>query len=347
MEASSGPELMNMLNTTNVNGTIGTKSSHLHETPSYSSSKFSQNHWQSLLTNWKNQIHSNLSISPVDTSMIFTNDEWGLLNMAKFAVNELELMSNQTTMSSIYQSQVTENVSMDIGYVNSGTESLTETINMTNSLLNSADIIVAESPSSYNIYQIVILAIIMTAMMIVIVVGNMLVVIAIATESNLATVQNWFIASLAVADMLIGLVIMPFSLSYELMGYWMFGGIWCDVHGAMDVLLCTASIMNICLISLDRYWSITKAVEYLHRRTPNLVTIMIATTWFLSCFISVPPLLGWKDDVDMSWFWNILSMQGNRSQLEFLEYVETSGTMDLVNFTQTLETVVYPQCMVS
>ena len=49
-------------------------------------------------------------------------------------------------------------------------------------------------------------------MMIVIVVGNMLVIIAIATENNLTTVQNWFIASLAMADMMIGLVVMPFSL---------------------------------------------------------------------------------------------------------------------------------------
>ena len=35
------------------------------------------------------------------------------------------------------------------------------------------------------------------------------------------------------------------------------------MHSAVDVLLCTASILNICLISLDRYWSITKAVEYI------------------------------------------------------------------------------------
>ena len=35
------------------------------------------------------------------------------------------------------------------------------------------------------------------------------------------------------------------------------------MHSAVDVLLCTASILNICLISLDRYWSISKAVEYI------------------------------------------------------------------------------------
>ena len=51
---------------------------------------------------------------------------------------------------------------------------------------------------------------------------------------------------------------MPFSLAYTLLGYWMFGKMWCNIHAALDVLLCTSSIMNICLISLDRYWSITK-----------------------------------------------------------------------------------------
>ena len=142
--------------------------------------------------------------------------------------------------------------------------------------------VVSKSPSVYNLAEIIILSIIITAMMIVIVVGNMLVVIAIATENNLTTVQNWFIASLAVADMLIGLVVMPFSLSYELMGYWMFGKIWCDFHGALDVFLCTSSIMNICLISLDRYWSITKAISYLTRRTPNRVAVMIVLVWVLS-----------------------------------------------------------------
>ena len=207
--------------------------------------------------------------------------------------------------------------------------------------------VISQSPSEFQIWSIVCLASFMTAMMIVIVVGNMLVLIAIATENNLSNIQNWFIASLAVADMLIGLVIMPFSLSYMLMGYWMFGTLWCEIHGAMDVFLCTSSIMNICLISLDRYWSITRAVEYINSRTPRMVNSLIVTCWALSGIISIPPLMGWKKDVDMDWFWALLSQQGNRTQLEFIRDLEMSGQMDLENFTQTLETVVYPQCGVS
>ncbi|KAJ8684372.1 hypothetical protein QAD02_020164 [Eretmocerus hayati] len=151
-------------------------------------------------------------------------------------------------------------------------------------------------PSGYKLPHIIIAAIFVTILMIVIVVGNMLVIIAIATEKALKNIQNWFIASLAVADFFLGLVIMPFSLANEIMGYWIFGYWWCDVHSAMDVLLCTASIMNLCLISLDRFWSITRAVEYLRERTPARAALMIAMVWVLSAVICIPPLLGWKRD---------------------------------------------------
>lgn len=83
--------------------------------------------------------------------------------------------------------------------------------------------------SGYTQLSIILLAFLITCIMILIVVGNLLVCIAISTEKSLKTVQNWFIASLAVSDLLLGLVIMPFSLAYELMGYWIFGYWWCEV----------------------------------------------------------------------------------------------------------------------
>jgi hypothetical protein len=157
-----------------------------------------------------------------------------------------------------------------------------------------ATVAVPHYPSGYTLPQIVVASVVVTMLMIVVVVGNMLVIIAITTEKALKNIQNWFIASLAVADFFLGLVIMPFSLANELMGYWIFGIWWCDVHSAMDVLLSTASIMNLCLISLDRYWSITQAVEYLKKRTPVRAVVMIGAVWVLSALICIPPLLGWK-----------------------------------------------------
>ncbi len=290
-----------------------------------------QEEWREIMTNWLTQTSS------LDGAAIFSNDEYGLLNAAKFAIHEFAWAKdpNVTNLTSSNFLFDFDNESTSLNLTGSSLEYLTKAQ------------VIAQSPSTYSLWSIIVLAIIMTFMMVVIVVGNMLVVIAIATEQNLTTVQNWYIASLAIADMLIGLVIMPFSLSYELMGYWMFGTFWCDIHGAMDVLLCTSSIMNICLISLDRYWSITKAIAYLNKRTPGRVAFMIVMVWILSGLISIPPLLGWKKDVDLEWFYAILDEQGNRTQMEFLQDLEESGQMELANFTETLETVVYPQCTVS
>nr|AIC75371.1 octopamine receptor short variant [Chilo suppressalis] len=149
-------------------------------------------------------------------------------------------------------------------------------------------------PSGYSPAHIIMASVVVTVLMIMIVVGNMLVIIAIVTEKALKNIQNWFIASLAVSDFFLGLVIMPFSLANELMGYWIFGFWWCEIHSAMDVLLCTASIMNLCLISLDRYWSITQAVDYLKKRTPARAALMIAAVWLMSALVCIPPLLGWR-----------------------------------------------------
>lgn len=164
------------------------------------------------------------------------------------------------------------------------------------SMYNETFIVVGEGgyPSGYTLPMIILTSVVATLLMIVIIVGNMLVIIAIATEKALKNIQNWFIASLAVADFFLGLVIMPFSLANEIMGYWIFGYWWCDIYSAMDVLLCTASIMNLCLISLDRYWSITQAVDYLKKRTPARAAFMIAFVWVMSALVCIPPLLGWK-----------------------------------------------------
>ena len=116
-------------------------------------------------------------------------------------------------------------------------------------------------PSGYTTAQVYIISIATVIIMAAIIIGNLLVITAIFFEYSLQCVQNWFVASLALADLAIGVLVMPFSLSQEVVGYWLFGEAWCQIHQSLDVLLCTASILNITLISLDRYWSITNAIK--------------------------------------------------------------------------------------
>ncbi len=149
-------------------------------------------------------------------------------------------------------------------------------------------------PSMYSWPHIILSSIVLMIIALVIVLGNGLVIVAVATDRNLKGLQNWFITSLAVSDLFVGLFIMPLSLANEVMGYWYFGNVLCELWLATDVLLCTASILNLCLISLDRYWSVTRAVSYVKQRTKKRAIVMIVLVWGLAMIICFPPLVGWK-----------------------------------------------------
>ncbi|KAG7486939.1 hypothetical protein JOB18_042436 [Solea senegalensis] len=130
--------------------------------------------------------------------------------------------------------------------------------------------------------------------------GNVLVVIAVFTSRALRAPQNLFLVSLASADILVATLVMPFSLANELMGYWYFGKVWCEIYLALDVLFCTASIAHLCAISLDRYWSITQAIEYNLKRTPRRIKCIIFIVWVIAAVISFPPLITMeKENSDM------------------------------------------------
>lgn len=125
--------------------------------------------------------------------------------------------------------------------------------------------------------------------------GNMLVILAVIRERYLHTATNYFITSLAVADCLVGLVVMPFSALYEVLEHtWFFGPDWCDIWRSLDVLFSTASILNLCVISLDRYWAITDPITYPMRMTRIRSVLLIAAVWVCSSAISFPAIVWWR-----------------------------------------------------
>uniref|UniRef100_T1IJG8 G-protein coupled receptors family 1 profile domain-containing protein n=1 Tax=Strigamia maritima TaxID=126957 RepID=T1IJG8_STRMM len=121
--------------------------------------------------------------------------------------------------------------------------------------------------------------------------GNTLVVMAVFVHHKLRTVTNLFIVSLAVADLLVGLAVLPFSTAYEVLDVWLFGTIWCKMWLAVDVWLCTASILNLCVISLDRYLAVTRPVSYPNLMSPPRAKALIAGVWCVSFIICLPGLM--------------------------------------------------------
>ncbi|XP_019357658.1 PREDICTED: D(1)-like dopamine receptor, partial [Gavialis gangeticus] len=126
--------------------------------------------------------------------------------------------------------------------------------------------------------------------------GNALVCAAVLRCRRLrARLTNWFVLSLAAADLCVGALVMPWRAVTELAGgAWLFGSRFCDTWVAFDIMCSTASILHLCLISLDRYWAIASPFRYQRGMTRCLAATMIAVAWALSLLISfVPVQLHW------------------------------------------------------
>lgn len=122
---------------------------------------------------------------------------------------------------------------------------------------------------------------------------NGAVIIAICTTKKLHLPANYLICSLAVTDFLVALLVMPISILYITMETWSLGQVVCEVWLSVDMTCCTCSILHLCVIALDRYWAITKAIEYARKRSPRRAAIMVGIVWVISVFISMPPLF-WR-----------------------------------------------------
>uniref|UniRef100_A0A7N4NP51 Alpha-1D adrenergic receptor n=1 Tax=Sarcophilus harrisii TaxID=9305 RepID=A0A7N4NP51_SARHA len=122
--------------------------------------------------------------------------------------------------------------------------------------------------------------------------GNLLVILSVACNRHLQTVTNYFIVNLAVADLLLSATVLPFSATMEVLGFWAFGRAFCDVWAAVDVLCCTASILSLCTISVDRYVGVRHSLKYPAIMTERKAAAILALLWARAPGGSVGPPLG-------------------------------------------------------
>ncbi|MGH0183849.1 UNVERIFIED_CONTAM: hypothetical protein FKN15_013080 [Acipenser sinensis] len=126
--------------------------------------------------------------------------------------------------------------------------------------------------------------------------GNLLLILLIFTQRSLRNTSNYFLVSLFMSDLMVGLVVMPPAMLNELCGRWVLAGGFCSVWVSFDVMCCSASILNLCVISLDRYLLIISPLKYKLRMRPGRAVLLILTTWTLAALASFLPIeMGWHE----------------------------------------------------
>lgn len=126
--------------------------------------------------------------------------------------------------------------------------------------------------------------------------GNVMVCLAVCRSRRLRRIANCFVVSLAVTDLLLGLLVLPFSATVELRsGNWSLGGVLCNIYISTDVLLCTSSILTLLAISVDRYLAISAPLTYPHRVTRLRAALVLLSIWAWSMAMSFVPIhMGWN-----------------------------------------------------
>uniref|UniRef100_A0A5S6R0S7 G_PROTEIN_RECEP_F1_2 domain-containing protein n=1 Tax=Trichuris muris TaxID=70415 RepID=A0A5S6R0S7_TRIMR len=147
--------------------------------------------------------------------------------------------------------------------------------------------------SPYNVVTFTLIVVVGAALSLLTTGGNMLVMISFKMDRHLQTINNYFLFSLALADLVVGCVSIPLMTVYTAAGSWPLGYEVCQFWLNVDYLMCNASVLNLLLISTDRFLSVTMPLTYRPRRTKKRAIVMIVLTFFISSILWPPWIIAW------------------------------------------------------
>ncbi|XP_041767906.1 adenosine receptor A2b [Anopheles merus] len=123
--------------------------------------------------------------------------------------------------------------------------------------------------------------------------GNTLVIVAFRTERRLRRRTNYYIVSLASADLLVGTLGIPFAVLASI-------GLPRNLHACLFtisllVVLCTISIFCLVAVSIDRYWAILHPLAYSRNMRTKTTLYIISMCWLAGFIVGFLPLFGWHE----------------------------------------------------
>lgn len=112
--------------------------------------------------------------------------------------------------------------------------------------------------------------------------GNLFVLIAIFQTQSLHSTSNYFIASLAVADLSVGLIISPLWVTKSVLNIWENSHFLTTFTEFMSMQTLFTTTYSLAFVSYDRYLAVTSVFRYLHLMTTKRCVISIVLVWVFS-----------------------------------------------------------------
>lgn len=171
--------------------------------------------------------------------------------------------------------------------------------------------------------------------------GNVLTIASFVRDKKLRTTHNYFIVNLAVTDLLIGAISMPWYSAYTLMdSTWVFGRISCKILNVCDFTLCLETILVLVLISNDTFALLKYGVSYAHKQTTQRALMQIAASWVAAFALYGPAIIGWN-------FWvGHRSVEENDCDTEFYANFPYTFTTAVLEFGVPFIAVTVLNCLI-
>ena len=122
--------------------------------------------------------------------------------------------------------------------------------------------------------------------MLVTILGNSVVILSICHFKQLHSPTNVLILSLAVVDLLVGVIVIPICTITTIYGCWFYGDTYCQIHTSFDVFFTTLSILHLICIAVDRYQAICNPLHYSRKITMSVAVMMVCACWSLAAVYS-------------------------------------------------------------
>lgn len=140
---------------------------------------------------------------------------------------------------------------------------------------------------------VILTAILMIIVNVVTIIGNTFVIGALAKIDALKIMaNNQVVISLAVADLLVGVLVMPCAIDSVMAGKWRCGYLWGRLNAFGNFSFCISSIMHLALLSVDRYIAICRPLVYSSVVTKKKARSACLLLWIYSTVWALPPLFG-------------------------------------------------------
>ncbi|XP_002733613.1 orexin/Hypocretin receptor type 1-like [Saccoglossus kowalevskii] len=125
-------------------------------------------------------------------------------------------------------------------------------------------------------------------------VGNVLVCFAVLRNQQMRTVTNYYIVNLSFADILVSLICLPVTVTFETTETWYFGDLACKIIPYVQVVSMSVSVLTLSAIAVDRYFAICQPL--LFKSTAKRTLTIIFSIWLVSFIIPIPQAIVYETE---------------------------------------------------